>query len=185
MNLLFAWCLSPALAADTAELRRLEDELVKLAQRNTWAGVERTYKTLMTLDTKLSPLDHQLAAKAAFANGQTLLAYYRLRRAATADPGADPTQIEARDAALAEFSSIDERYRLVSIYAAPGAVPVLYRDAMPFGQEERDAVEAAQAAIRATHSFRGLLPLGNYALDAVKFEVTPGADWLVITAGER
>lgn len=184
MTWLLGWCLSPALAADTAELRRLEDELVKLAQRNTWAGVERTYKTLMSMDTKLSPLDHQLGAKAAFANGQTMLAYYRLRRAADADAG-DPAQIDARDAARAEFESLDERYRLVSIYAAPGSVPVLYRDAMPFGQEERDAVEAAQASVRATHTFRGLLPVGNYALDAVKFEVTPGADWLVVTAGER
>jgi hypothetical protein len=179
------WLAAAAYATDSAELRRLEDELVKLAQRNTWTGVERTYQRLLELQPLLPPLDHQLGAKAALADGKTLLAYYRLRRAKEADPGADPVQIEARDAASQEIASMDGRYGLVSMYCGSGAVPALYRDAMPFAQEERDAIAAAQKAITETHAYRGLLPVGNYALDTQKFEVSASRDWLVVTTGER
>jgi hypothetical protein len=185
--MMLLWTMMSAYGAgvDSAELRRLEDELVKLATRNTWTGVERTYRRLLEMQTKLAPLDHQLGAKAALAQGETLLAYYRLRRARDADPGVDPAQEEARVEAGRELESIESRYGLVSIYAGAGAVPVLYREVMPFGQEERDAIVAAQKRVTQSHAFRGLLPVGTYAVDAVKFEVVPGDEWLVVTAGQR
>ena len=188
---------SPALAqAPSAEQNRLEIELLKLAQRNTWNGVDRTYRKLLDLGVALPPQDHYLAGRAALANGATLLAWYRLRRAERSDPGVDSAQRDAHEAASQERDAIEARYGMVSIYVGEGAVPVLFRETMPFALQERDAIVTAQRIISEGRAFRGFLPIGSYAIDAVKFEVAPhnthaagpeDADeaWLVITAGER
>lgn len=191
MIALFSWFAGQtAVAQDPlAERTRLEDELVRLAQRNTWTGVERTYRRLVDLDVELRPQDHYLAAQAALARGEVLLGWYRLRRARAMPAGVDTAQLEAAEAAERESDQIDQRYGLVSVYVGAEAVPALLREGMPFGQQERDAILAAQRAIGDTHAFRGLLPIGAYALDGQKFEVAPrpaGAEpgWLVVTAGQ-
>ncbi|MEQ1504978.1 MAG: hypothetical protein ABMB14_22285 [Myxococcota bacterium] len=180
------WLVTVAFAQDPlAEKQRLEDELVKLAQRNTWTGVDRTYRRLIELDVALSPEDHYLAARAAFAAGQTGVGWFRLRRALATPEPSDPVQVEARLSAERESAALADRFGLVSIYVGQGAVPVLYREAMPFSQQERDAIVAAQKAVSAGHGFRGYLPVGSYALDTVRFEVVANDDWLVVTAGVR
>jgi hypothetical protein len=80
---------------------------------------------------------------------------------------------------------METSYGLVSLYVGDGAVPVLFREQMPFGQQERDSIVAAQRSVSSTRTFRGLLPVGSYALDAVKFEVQPSTEWMVVTAGSR
>lgn len=180
------WLVGLAWAQDrVAERYRLEEELVKLAQRNTWTGVARTYRRLLDLEVALPAQDHYLGAQAALAEGQTLLAWHRLNRVNEATVGSDPVQIEALAATRRALDEIGARYGLVSIYVGNGAVPVLYRDAMPFPQQERDAIVTAQQTVSSIQAFRGFLPVGNYAVDAVKFEVVASEEWLVITAGER
>jgi hypothetical protein len=168
-----------------AERTRLEDELVKLAQRNTWTGVDRTYRRLLDLGVALEPQDHWLGGQAALARGDTLTGWYRLRRAERAEAGVDAIQRDALDSARHELEAIESRYGLVSIYVGLDAVPVLFRDAMPFVQQERDAIVAAQQVISKVRAFRGFLPVGNYAIDGVKFEVVPGTEWLVVSIGHR
>ncbi|MEZ4238273.1 MAG: hypothetical protein R3F59_19405 [Myxococcota bacterium] len=188
----FALLAPPALAQaappSPAEVTRLEDELVKLAQRNTWTGVDRTYRRLLDHGGALPPQDHYLGAQSALSRGDTLLAWYRLRRAERSDPGIDTLQREAQEAATREVTAIGERYGLVSIFVGHGAVPVLYRDAMPFAQQERDAIIAAQRIISEQRTFRGFLPVGSYAIDAVKFDVQSDGQvegYLVVDAGDR
>lgn len=178
---LIALFARPALADDVvAERKRLEDELVKLAQRNTWAGVDRTYRRLVDLGTELPSEDHLLGAQAAQSLGDARLAWYRLRRAIS-DPDAPRTN--AYYAAEQQLEVMNTSYGLVSLYVGEGAVPALYREQMPFGQQERDAIIAAQKSVSATRAFRGMLPVGEYSIDTVKFEVKPGAEWFVVTAG--
>ena len=180
------WIAGAAWAQDrVAERHRLEEELVKLAQRNTWSGVDRTYRRLVDLEVALPAQDHYLGAQAALAEGETLLGWYRLNRVDVGSLGTDPIQLEAWASTQREIEEINTRYGLVSIFVGDGAVPVLYRDAMPFAQQERDAIVSAQRTVSALRTFRGFLPVGNYAVDAVKFEVVATRDWLVITAGER
>ena len=180
------WLVGLAWAQDrVAERYRLEEELMKLAQRNTWSGVARTYRRLVELDVALPAQDHYLGAQAALAEGETLLAWHRLNRVDERSVGTDPIQIEALASTQRELDEIRSHYGLVSIYVGDGAVPVLYRDAMPFPQQERDAIVAAQQTVSSIRTFRGFLPIGNYAVDAVKFEVVASDEWLVITAGER
>lgn len=184
--MMVGWLVGIAVAQDrVAERHRLEEELVKLAQRNTWTGVDRTYRRLLDLDVALPAQDHYLGAQAALAQGETLLGWYRLHRVEEDALGTDPLQIEAFTSTQRELEQIADRYGLVSIYVGDGAVPVLFRDAMPFAQQERDAIVAAQRTVSSIRAFRGFLPVGNYAVDAVKFEVVASDDWLVITAGER
>jgi hypothetical protein len=172
-----------------AEVARLEEELLRLAQRNTWTGVERTYRRLLDLGTALPPQDHYLGAQAAQGRGDTLLAWHRLRRAMAGDPGVDTVQVDAKAAARREAEAIGTRYGLVSIYVGEGAVPVLFRDAMPFAQQERDAIVSAQRAISEMRTFRGFLPVGSYAIDAVRFDITSEDEqvgsYLVVNAGDR
>lgn len=175
-----------ALAQDSssAERKRLEDELVKLAQRNTWTGVDRTYRRLIDLNVPLSAEDHLLGAHAAQRNGDAQLAWFRLRRVRK-DAADDPAQRTTYDTALQEFEAMESSYGLVALYVGEGAIPVLIREHMPFGQQERDAISAAQRSVSSARTFRGLLPTGSYALDAVKFEVQANTDWLVVTTGHR
>jgi hypothetical protein len=183
MMVLFA--MQSALAQDpsVAERKRLEDELVKLAQRNTWSGVDRTYRSLVELDTPLSVEDHRLGAQAAQTQGDALLAWYRLRRVkqGVRDGESSPSY----DTAIEQLETMESSYGLVALYVGDGAVPVLFREQMPFGQQERDAIVAAQRSVSTTRTFQGLLPVGSYAIDAVKFEVQPGTEWMVVTAGQR
>lgn len=166
----------------SAERKRLEDELVKLAQRNTWSGVDRTYRQLLDLDTPLSAEDHLLGAHAAQSQGDARLAWYRLKRAVTDH---NTSNSSAYDTAILELESMKANYGLVALYVGDGAVPVLFREQMPFGQQERDAIASAQRSVSTGRAFRGLLPVGSYAIDAVKFDVQAGADCLVVTAGRR
>jgi hypothetical protein len=178
-----------AQSPNPAEVARLEEELVKLAQRNTWTGVDRTYRRLLEVGASLPAQDHYLGAQAALGRGDTLLGWHRLRRAERADPGVDTIQRDAHDAAVREARAIGDRYGLVSIYVGEGSVPVLFRETMPFAQQERDSIIAAQRAISEMRAYRGFLPVGSYAIDAVKFDVASSegevGGYLVVNAGDR
>lgn len=174
---------SMALADPASEHERLGEELRRLAQRNTWSGVDRTYRDLVALRIPLPPSEHLLGAQAALASGETLLAYWRLRRAEEPPADAAPSELEAVATAGGDRRAIETRYGLVSLSVGEGAVPVLYRDDMPFAPQERDAIVAAQKHVSATRAFRGLLPAGTYRLDDASFTVLPGPAWNVVVAG--
>jgi hypothetical protein len=180
------WFALLARAQDpAAEHERLGEELVKLAQRNTWAGVDRTYRALVALGAAPSPREHLLGAQAAQAEGQTLLALWRLQRIGPQAGSADPIERDAIETAAAERVTILGRYGLVSIYVGAGGVPALFRDDMPFSQQEQDAIAAARSRLGTTRAFRGLLPVGTYRVDAETFTVEPGADWVTVVVGTR
>lgn len=178
--------LGAARAQDpAAEAARLRDELFKLAGRNTWTGVDRNYRRLVELGVPLSPREHLAGGHAALAMGDTLLGYYRLERASEPPEGADPAEAEAFRTATADAEGIAGRFGKVAIYVGGDAVPVLYRDGMPFAQQDRDCITAAQRRISDQRTYRGLLPVGTYKIDAEAFEVVAGGDWVVVAVGER
>ena len=168
-----------------AEHERLGEELVKLAQRNTWGGVDRTYRALVALGVPLSPREHLLGAQAAQAEGQTLLALWRLQRIGPQAESDDPLEADAIDVAASERVTILGRYGLASIYVGAGGVPALFRDDMPFAQQEQDAIAAARGRVGTTRAFRGLLPVGTYRVDAETFTVEPGGGWVTVVVGTR
>jgi len=181
------WLALSAEAQDpTGEHGRLGSELVKLAQRNTWSGVERTYRSLVALGVPLTPQQHLLGAQAALTTGETLLAAWRLRRVpGEAQAGASAADVDAVATAASLRETIAARYGLVSVYVGQGSVPALFRDDMPFAQQEQDSITAAQRTVGTTRAFAGLLPVGTYRIDAETFTVEPGPDWLVVAVGAR
>lgn len=52
-----------------AEMQRLSEEMIRLAQRNAWTGVERAYQSILGLGIPPDGQIHKLAAEAARVSG--------------------------------------------------------------------------------------------------------------------
>lgn len=180
--LLICLLSTPAVAADAdpeavaAEQTRLQEELQKLASKNAWKGVERTYARILELQVAL-PVDvHLLAARSGQALGDTMSAYVRLQRAIAVDPYA-----VGKDGPLAEvhaqLRNIDENYGRVHLQVMPGKKATLERAEMPFATDQRNSIEHVQAVVAKNRVFRGYLPAGDYTVDGVAFTVEPKSDW--------
>ncbi len=179
------WLLLAVAFGQDAEQRRLEDELVKHAQRNTWPAVEKTYERLLALETVLTTRDHVIGAQSALVRGDALLAWFRLQRTFAPDADAEAAAKDAwRDGQVLR-EGLETRYGLVSIYVPDDGYPVLVRAEMPFAQDERDVIEVAREKVRVERAFRGMLPIGGYQIDGHDFEVVPGFEWQVVVAGAQ
>lgn len=170
----WVWTALVGAQEPTAEQRRLQDELLKHAQRNGWPAVEKVYRRLLALEVRTPPRDHVLGAQAALQGGDVLLAWHRLRRA---EPplGGDPEMRAAYESSRALLEGIEARYGLISIYVREDKLPALARPEMPFSQEERDAIASVREHLRTERGYRGVLPAGRYSVDGHHFNVD--ADW--------
>ncbi len=175
--LVLGWGLllsTPALGGEAeAERNRLQEELVKLSQKNTWSGVERIFLQLEALHVPLSVEDHFLGAQASMESGDMLTALRRLQAGlSTVDPS-EPSSVHGQARSL--LGEIQARYGLVHIVIHDEeVVPALFRSPMPFSSQERQAIAHAQAKLVERRSFMGLLPSGQYRLDVEEIEVGPG-----------
>ncbi len=180
--LLVALCLAvlapPSLAGTDAhaERRRLREEMMDLAARNAWKGVDRQYQRLVSEELDPEPSDHLLGAQAASQLGRADVAVARLE-AAVQDQADTDEQRAALEQARAQLEDILQRYGKVSIAVGPRRVAGLVRFDLPFGTEERETIQAAREKLLAERVYRGLLPLGEYMIDGVKFEVTRSDAW--------
>ena len=161
----------PSLAGSSkeAERYRLQQELEKLAQRNAWPGVERTYLSLKALELPLTLNDHLLGAQSAIQAGQMLDALTRLQIGlAEATPDDDPNSPYATAQALKD--GFDARYGAVQITLGTCG-PILFMPNKPFAEQERQAYMVARTRLLEGESFTGLLPAGEYRLDVFAFTV--------------
>jgi len=166
--------LSPAHAGSTeeAERYRLQQELDKLARRNAWTGVERTYVALQELNLPLSLHDHLLGAQSAIQSGELLDALTRLQIGlAEAEPDPDPNSAYATAQALKD--GFELRYGAVQITLG-SCLPSLFMPQRPFAEQERKAYRTARDRLQEGSSFTGLLPAGDYQLDHFEFTVEAG-----------
>ena len=187
-------------ATQSAEVHLLKEEMTRLAQRNAWSGVERTYESLETISKSMGDeaFDllptagkiHFLAAEAALMLGKTLLSQTRFLRGARSlenrvGMAKDPTfkdivdSLEAMEktygavtiAPQTEPTSKKERKRLQG--RGPALTPVVW----PIGPDQRKSIEVAALMIKDTGSFTGLLPAGNYTLADQSYTVDPGTEY--------
>ena len=172
---------------------RLGEEITKLAERNAWNGVDRTYKQLEEMGEDAFGLlpdpttIHQFGAAAARARGDMEQYRARLWREKTVLDSAvgriDDTKLSG---VIQELSDIEKMYGAVRI--EPRSMPKSKRkqeelqgpELIPaevpsgFDPAARRSIEFAADQIRTEGSFAGLLPPGKYTLSDASFTVVAG-----------
>lgn len=167
-----------ALAQDpkTAEKLRLEEEMKKLAAKNAWTGVERSYQALVDLNVPLTQEDHLLGSQAARFLGKTFEMYNRLQKAKELGSTAE---IDT------ELGGIEQRYGFVDIKGNPRKPQILSVAAMPFSPDERKSIEWANTVLTNTGSFHGMLPIDvEYQIGGQTFSAKTGPDWQNVVLGK-
>ncbi|MEY3212585.1 MAG: hypothetical protein RIT28_3066 [Pseudomonadota bacterium] len=150
---------SPTYAGEVekAEHRRLSEDMEKKAQKNIWAGVERSFQELLALQKSGEVLTYEdwlLGAQAARGLGDMASCKDRLTQALT---------VEANAESQAWLDEINANYVPVTLKSPnKEATATLTIEAMLFATDQRLAVEVAQKTLAETREFSGLLPVGNY-----------------------
>jgi hypothetical protein len=174
-----AFALSKAEA--DAEHTRLSEEMVRLAKRGHWKGVDRSYRLMEPLKRKgtiLSFDDHFLAAQAAQELGNVTWVYRRLLEAKAVE--ADAEVVNWLNNILALYGEVEliipERFKgEVSLSVAM----------MPLQPDQRKTIGLAQQKVAEGKSYDGLLPAGKYTFGPNEFEVVPGGTTVVLNLDKR
>lgn len=187
--------------AARAEVQRLAEEMSLLAAKNTWSGVDRSYRKIESLGGDAfafapNPANlHFLGAQAARNLGDIRRYKSLAQRAKTAliasGSATDDPQLQGVDD---ELTAIDKTYGAVSIAPRskrPGKGkegepfgPELISVVMPFAGDQRASIEHARAQILESGSFSGLLPAGAYTLGDQTFTVIAGTNMSGVLWGE-
>lgn len=150
-------------AVAQGEYIRLRTELKKLAQRNAWTGVERTYQAMLATGAALSFEDHKHGAHAAQAVGDLTATRERLMKA---------NKIQEDPEVLDWLWDIDSSFGRVDLKTDPGR-HALAPVQMPFNPTHAKAVQYAVAQVEETGTYNGLLPQGDYTFGSHKLTVRP------------
>ncbi|MED5371478.1 MAG: hypothetical protein VX899_10720 [Myxococcota bacterium] len=160
---------------EQAELERYSEDLATLSERQAWEGVERTYEKIMELAGVDIPREvHMQGAHAARATGDMSAVLERLERA---------QEVEKDDETAQWINEINQSYSRVELIVPKGVV--LVPEMMPFAPDQRLQVEKAAQALKDEGQFSGLLPVGNYTLGGVGFEVVAGITAKVELSGRE
>lgn len=155
-----------AAATDTAaqaEYIRLSQELEKLATRNAWPGVVRTYDALIATGVAPKFEDHLIGAHGARAIGDITSARQRLLLA---------NELREEREVIDWLWEIDSTYGQVYL-ACDAGKGQLQAEAMPFDPDQAHAVEFAAAKVLENGVFEGYLPQGKYFFANVEVKVQP------------
>lgn len=136
-----------------AEYKRLETEILGLAQRGHWSAVDRLLEKLEDTGQPHTQEALVVYAQAASRRGDIFVAKQRLEQALSVRPDSD---IDAW------LQRIHDDYSPVLLAADLPANYRLTPERLPFLVEARSAVAFAQQAIIDESLFQGLLPRGNY-----------------------
>jgi len=156
-------------AEDAAEARRLSEELTRLANRNAWSGVGRSYAALRAIPgAEVTVEQHLLGAHAAQAAGDINDVWLCLNRALAIDP--------RHENALMWWATLLATYGEVAlkVHRRYEEQALLVGQDFAFNPEYVRVFQAAQAALDEDRSYTGLLPLGRYQLGHEKFEIIGG-----------
>jgi len=143
-----------------SEYHRLASELGKLARRQVWSGVERTYRSMLSLNTPLGADDHLHAAQAARVRGDVAAQRERLLAAVALR--------EDRDA-IETLYQIDHHLGRVDLTGDAELAP----ETAPFLPDHAAAVAHARAQLAEHGRFTGYLPPGVYRYGALRIVVVP------------
>ncbi len=165
----------PAFACDEAEKLRLAEEISRLAAKNAWTGVERSYTALLATRCELKFESYWLGSESARFLGKTFEQFERLELA---------KKIDAQPQVLDSLAAIEGNYGRIDIHGDVRHPPLLTRADMPFAPDQRKSIEWAAQVVTATGSLHGMLPFGDYDVGGVKFAVAAGPDFQPVTVGK-
>jgi len=164
-----------ALAAtieEEARFRQLNDEIVRLAEKNAWPGVEAKFEELSKLPIDLPVELVRLGAEAARNQGDIWLAYQRLLVVMQKQP---------EDAAVHEqVKGLRERFGRLTVRRVEARPITLVPQQMPFVPDERLAIEHAKRVLEETGGFDGMLPPGDYLLGSYHVRIFAGLTPVVV-----
>lgn len=149
---------------DKAEYIRLSQEMERLAQRNHWAGVERSYTGCLSTGVEMTFEDHRYGAIAAKSLGDMGSAHRRYKRA---------HELREEREMIDSMWEIDQNYGNVTLQSDLGTAELVVAQ-MPFNPDQKRALEFAMAKIEETGSFDGMLPKGEYTFGGLEVDVVPG-----------
>ena len=155
-----------AAATDTAaqaEYIRLSQELEKLATRNAWPGVVRTYDLLIATRVQPKFEDHLIGAHGARAIGDITSARQRLLLA---------NDLREEREVIDWLWEIDSTFGQVYLACDLGKGE-LKAEAIPFDPDQAHAVEFAAAKVLEGGLFEGYLPAGTYYFADYEVKVQP------------
>lgn len=153
-------------AEESAEAKRLEAEMSKLAVKAAWSGVDRTYKEWLKVrdetDITKWPI-HQMAAQAAMMLGKADSRYVRLWIAlALLNRAQGP--LEERDKISKELKLLGDKWAYVEIRLTRKSSDSLEPVSVDASEGGTETIRLAQEKLRAERKFFGSLPLGTYSI---------------------
>lgn len=166
-----------------AEVIRLYEEMMRLAQRTAWGGVDRQYGKLEDLKNVEVPAKaHLLGARAAQSAGDINDARTRAQRAIEAS-GTDIELLTEASQFLTEFDVLNGPIRL-TVPRSLETVPSVRVAAGPTSPSQARALKRINDTLNAERAFRGYLPMGRYAFGGTPFEILPGADEIKVVGSQ-
>jgi len=169
-------CLVLAMAgtpAEVAESARLADEVVRLAQKGAWSGVERAYTEMRTLPAPIQARIHILGAEAALVGGDVGACLARWELAYALDP--DPSYVDKHAAIRDVHAEVYLEGEGASLVAAK----------VSFVPTAQAAVGFAAHALAETGRFHGWLPAGEYVFGGRMVELHAGERVRVVLPSPR
>jgi len=153
-------------AQASAEAKRLEDEMTKLAAKAAWSGVDRTYQEWLKVRDETDPTKwpiYQTAAHAAMMLGKADSRYFRLWTAlALLKLAQGPS--EERDNMNKEMKILGDKWAYVEIRLTRKSSDSLEPVSVDASEGGSEAIKLAQETLRTERKFFGSLPLGSYSI---------------------
>lgn len=167
--------LATALAGPSdAEVKRLDHEMTRLAQKGTWKGVDRKYAELELLKkVEIPGRLHLLGAQAARHLGDMTAAHDRATRALSADP-LDTELVDEASRWLADFLVNYGEVAIELSVAFVGAPRLVALDGAAFDPKVQQAMTLVEERLQRDRKFRGFIPLGRYRVGDTGFDVYGG-----------
>jgi hypothetical protein len=189
-------------ATQSAEVKRLAEEIALLAQRDAWSGVDDAYTKLEDMGDQVFDLIpkglttagaiHALGAQASDALGNTKFKQARLVLAKRSLETMRPIDEKALRLIIESLDTIEKAYGAVAmtprsmptskrqLKRLEGRGPKLIRVTQPGEQlltsDQLRSIEFAAKVIQEKGSFDGLLPVGSYMLAGQSFTVNAGTE---------
>ncbi len=153
-----------------AEYVRLSQELEKLAMRNAWSGVERTFLAIVETGVQPSFNDYVTGAARARSMGDISAARARLMAA---------NALKEDRGVLDSLWEIDSKFGAVYLASDVGAME-FKAEATPFEPVQAKSVEFARTKIEETGVFEGFLPEGTYWFGETEVKVQPRVSAIMV-----